>query len=78
MNRFYWNPKETEYDNYINLDVEHTEAYFNPEDKLINFLKEQKFDIGVGGSYHADSLLFRALDLQFLKLNPEDIEAHTM
>jgi hypothetical protein len=37
-----------------------------------------KFDVGIGGHYHADSLLFRALGLNFIKVVPEDIEAYTM
>lgn len=36
------------------------------------------FDVGIGGQYHADSLLFRALGLPFIKLFAEDIEASTM
>lgn len=32
----------------------------------------------MGGSYHADSLLYRAIGLNFVKIHPEDIESHTM
>lgn len=35
-------------------------------------------DVGIGGHYHADSLLFRALGLNYIKVIPEDIEASTM
>jgi len=78
LSRFYWEPAQTEYDNYIALDVEHVEAYFAEDEALLTKLKEMKFEVGIGGSYHADSLLFRALGLNFIKLNPEDIESHTM
>lgn len=37
-----------------------------------------KFDIGIGGHYYADSLLFRALNISYLKIFPEDIESYTM
>ena len=36
------------------------------------------FDVGIGGHYHADSLLFRALGLRYIKVLPEDVEASTM
>jgi hypothetical protein len=45
---------------------------------FINFLKEQKFDVGIGSLYMADSLLFRALDMNYLKITPEDVEGYTM
>ena len=78
VERFFYNPQKTEYDNYVDLDIEHVKAYFDKDDQLLTKLKEMKFDVGIGGSYHADSLLFRALGLNFIKLVPEDIEAHTM
>lgn len=78
ISRFHYDPRKTEYDNYVDLDVEHVEAYFDANDALLNKLKEMKFDVGIGGHYHADSLLFRALGLNYIKLVPEDIESHTM
>ena len=68
----------TEYDNYVKLDVQHTDAYFDKDDLLISKLKSMSFDIGIGSLYHADSLLFRALGLNFIKISPEDIESHVM
>lgn len=44
----------------------------------MEFLKEQKFDLGIGGTYLADSLLYRALGLHYIKLSEEDIEGYTM
>jgi len=41
-------------------------------------LKAQKFDLGIGGTYNADSLLYRALGLDFLKISAEDIESYQM
>lgn len=88
--RFIWDQTKTEYENYIDLDVEHVGAYFGcsdgskktcletESDPLLPFLKEQKFDIGIGGVNMADSFLFRALGIPYIKLSPEDIESHTM
>ena len=76
--RFSYDSTKSEQDNFIDLDIEHVEAYFRVEPDLISFLKELNFDIGVGGSYHADSLLFRALEINYLKLQSEDIEAFSM
>mmetsp|Transcript_13127 Transcript_13127/g.22177 ORF Transcript_13127/g.22177 Transcript_13127/m.22177 type:complete len:361 (+) Transcript_13127:58-1140(+) len=76
--RFYWDPTKTELENYRSLDVEHVDAYFNQNDKFIDLLKSQEFDIGIGGAHLADSLLFRALGLNFIKLHEEDIEAFAM
>lgn len=79
---FQYNPSLDEEQNYKNLDVEHVQSYFRKGDSgepfFINFLKEQKFDVGIGSLYNADSLLFRALELNFLKLTPEDVEGYTM
>lgn len=41
-------------------------------------MKEQKFDVGIGSHYLADSLLFRALGIPYVKLHPEDVDAHAM
>ena len=76
MQRFKYNFKETEQTNYINLDVEHTQCYMDYE--LINFLTNQHFDLGIGSSYMADSLLFRLLDLNYIKIEPEDVESYQM
>ena len=78
ISRFHYDPKKTEYENYVDLDIEHLKAYFDESDTLITKLKELKFDVGIGGHYHADSLLFRALGLNYIKIVPEDIESHTM
>lgn len=37
-----------------------------------------QFDIGIGGLMMGDSLLFRALDINYIKLSGEDIESYTM
>ena len=37
-----------------------------------------KFDIGIGGVNIADSFLFGALGINYIRLSPEDIESHTM
>ena len=73
----------TEESNYVRLDVEHAKCYFSSDassgsEPLIDFLKAQNFDLGIGGTYFADSLLFRALGLDFLKISSEDIESYQM
>ena len=45
---------------------------------FLEFLKSMNFDIGLGSLYTADSLLFRALDIPYIKITDEDIESHTM
>jgi myo-inositol-hexaphosphate 3-phosphohydrolase len=35
IQRFHYDPKKSEYKNYVNLDLEHTEAYFDSKDALI-------------------------------------------
>ena len=55
------------------------QAYFDQDgERVLNLLKGMKFDVGIGGHYHADSLLYRALGLNYIKIIPEDIEANTM
>jgi hypothetical protein len=85
MNRrmkFAYDPSKTEEENYVDLDLKHVQLYFsknsNGQLEFIEFLKAQNFDVGMGSLYMADSLLMRALDLNFLKLTPEDIESWTM
>jgi hypothetical protein len=82
MGRFYWNPSLSEQVNYESLDVEHAACYFasdaNGNQPLIDFIKKQNFDLGIGGTYNADSFLYRALGLDFIKISPEDIESWTM
>lgn len=41
-------------------------------------LRAEKFDLGLGSLYMADSVLFRTLDINFIKITPEDIEGYTM
>jgi hypothetical protein len=62
----------------VDLDVEHVHAYFTSLPPFIKFLEKQNFDVGIGGSFLADSLLFRALRINYLKLVSDDIEAFTM
>ena len=41
-------------------------------------LKKGGFDLGIGGPGYADSLFFRDLQIPYIKLMQEDIEAYTM
>ena len=75
--KFYIDEYAAEEDNYRRLDLEHCKAYFS--DHTMSFdLKKQKFDLGIGGLNSADSLLFRNLDIPYIKISEEDIESYTM
>lgn len=41
-------------------------------------LKKGMFDMGIGGMNFADSLLFRDLQIPYIKISEEDIESYTM
>ena len=69
--------KETEPENYRRLDLETAEMYFSDQ-VLLQDLKKQEFELGIGGLNMADSLLFRYLGLQYIKLADDDIESYTM
>ena len=78
---FQYNPYLTEEENYVNLDQEHYQSYFRmigPKLDFFDFLNEQNFTVGIGGLYFTDTLLFRMLGINFLKLTPEDVEGYTM
>ena len=74
LNRFKYDFQLTEEDNFINLDVEHTQTFLEAD--LVNFLTKQNFDLGIGSSYMANSLLYRLLDLNYIKIEQEDIESY--
>jgi hypothetical protein len=76
LNRFKYDFKAKEEENFINLDVEHTKAFLDSD--LVNFLIKQNFDLGIGSSYLANSLLYRLLDLNYIKIEQEDIESYQM
>lgn len=69
--------KQTEEENYRRLDKETAEMYFSDK-LLLDDLKKQGFELGIGGLNMADSLLFRHLGLQYIKLADDDIESYTM
>ena len=83
LERFVYNQKLTEEENFVNLDGKHLECYFteNPDTNqtdFLLFLKEQKFDVAIGSTYQADSFMFKYLGINYLKLTPEDVESYTM
>ena len=45
---------------------------------MIFDMKKQKFDLGIGGLNFADSILFRNLEIPYIKISEEDIESYTM
>ena len=66
LNRFKYDYKKTEEENFVKLDVKHTETFL--ESELVNFLLKQNFDPGIGNSYMANSLLYRLLDLNYINI----------
>lgn len=76
--RFHYDWNLTEDENYMELDYKHAQCFFTKEDgrfEFIEVLKKLKFDLGVGGLYLSDSMLFQALNLKFLKVTNENLEA---
>ena len=69
--------KETEPENYLRLDKQTAEMYFNNQ-VMLNDLKNQEFELGIGGLNMADSLLYRYLGVNYIKLTEEDVESYTM
>lgn len=69
--------KESETENYERLDLATAEMYFKNQ-VMLEDLKKQEFQLGIGGLNMADSLLFRELQIQYLKLTDEDLESYTM
>lgn len=45
---------------------------------LIWCLAKKEFEIGIGGLMLADSALFRSLEIPYIKISEEDIEASVM
>jgi len=45
---------------------------------MLGDLHKQRFDLGIGGMGMADSVLFRHLELPYLKISHEDIESYTI
>jgi hypothetical protein len=41
-------------------------------------MKKQQFDIGIGGLARADTYLFRFLNIPYIRVALEDVEASTM
>ena len=41
-------------------------------------MANEKYDLGIGGMNFADSLLFRQLDVYYIKLSEEDVESYAM
>jgi hypothetical protein len=74
---FEWDANESDEANYNRLDLQAARAYFGHEPMLYE-MKKQQFDIGIGGLAHADALLFRYLNIPYIKLAAEDIESYVM
>ena len=45
---------------------------------MLGDLDKQRFDLGIGGLNMADTILFRHLDIPYLKLSEEDLESYNM
>jgi hypothetical protein len=66
-----------EEENFLKIELEMIKILFSDE-QYLNFLKEEKFDIGIGGLSFSDALLFRELDIPYIRLSEEDIETYAM
>lgn len=65
---------QSEANDYKAMDVDFVKAYFH-DPELIEFLKSEEFDLGIGTPFMADSLLFKALGIPYIKLHREDVDA---
>ena len=74
---FAYDPKMSEEENYFALDKAQLKAYWSDE-MLLGKLAEENFDLGIGGLLFADSVLFRQLNLNYIKLSEEDVETYAM
>ena len=74
---FEWDKEEPEEDNFLRLELEQIKLVMRDEE-FIEKLREMKFDIGIGGLSFNDALLFRELELPYIRLTEEDLEAYTM
>jgi len=74
---FKWDCHASEPENYSRLDLESAEMYFTQQFMLAH-MKKQGFELGMGGLNYADSLLFRFLEVGYIKITDEDIESYTM
>lgn len=72
-----YDPSKTEQQNYFDQDKATLKAYWSDEVMVGNLWKEN-FDLGIGGLNMADSILFRHLELPYIKLSAEDIESYSM
>ena len=75
--KFIFDPSQSELDNYRRLDLETVVAYWEFQPLLMD-LNNQNFDLGIGGLNLADSVLFRHLEISYLKMSEQDLEATSM
>ena len=59
------------------LDIKSARAYFS-HDPMLFEMKKQQFDVGIGGLGRADAYLFRQLNIPYIRIAAEDVEAYTM
>jgi hypothetical protein len=71
--KFYHYLKKSEQYNTEQMDIEHARLYFH-DPELIEYLKEQNFDLGIGSHHLANSLLFKAVGIPYIKIHQEDFE----
>ena len=72
-----WSHEKTEEENFLSLELEQVRLLFTNPDYL-EFLKKEKFDIGIGSLSFHDTLLFRELELPYIKITEDDIESYAM
>ena len=75
--RFYHYMYKTEQSNAVELEIELSHTYFD-DPAFLEFLKSQKFDLGIGAAFLANSVLFKALGVPHIKIHPEDVESYSL
>lgn len=63
-----WSSEQNEEENFLRIERLSVQLLFK-DPSFINGLKKLKFDLGLGGLSMAETLLFRELELQYIKLS---------
>jgi len=74
---FDYDVRINEMENFEYLEERQISLFFDDED-FLHRLKERQFHVGIGSLSFSDTLLFRELGIQYIKVTREDIESFTM
>ena len=59
------------------MELEYFHTYFD-DPSFLEFLKSQNFELGIGAAYSANQFLFKALDIPYIIIHPEDVEGDAL